>query len=249
MADMMDIYKRYAVNYDELVMAEDYQGNLSAFMLDEFNWDGKTVYEAGIGTGRVTSIFIDRVDMCYGFDREQHMLDRCRRNLSKFSDRLCLAPCDNTDLTIPPVKADTFIQGWSFGHVMVDNAAQFQKIFHIIHEKINEILKPDGTIILIETMGTNVSEPGAPLPVLSDFYGLLENEYHFSRKVLDTSYRFNDVTEAARIMGFFFGEQMAENILKCASSNNTANCNLSGNNHLSKVIPEFTGIWYKTLKS
>ena len=48
-----------ADEYDRLVRYEDYKGNLKRFLLRKIDWQGKVVFEADIGTGRVTIIFIE----------------------------------------------------------------------------------------------------------------------------------------------------------------------------------------------
>ena len=232
MPNMMEIYKKHAPNYDELVNAEDYRQNLNTFLLEAIDWREKTVIEAGIGTGRVTRIYMDQVRRIFGFDREQHMLDQCRKNLHQCDpEKLILDMADNTRL--PPIleSADIFIEGWSFGHTVGENKTTFETVFKNIHETICRMLKPNGIIVLIETLGTNTTEPGAPSQTLASFYKLLENQYQFHRHVISTDYKFPSCQEAARVMGFFFGEQMEADILKSGIC----------------IIPEFTGIWVKRL--
>jgi len=231
MPDMMEIYKKYSANYDELVTAEDYEGNLSSFLGEEILWKNQIVYEAGIGTGRITGACIDKVKAWYGFDREQHMLRRCSENLSGYKNRLHLKPADNEHLPLIPEPADIFIEGWSFGHTMVENEKHYAEVFESIYSRIETNLKETGKIIIIESLGTNVGEPAAPLPILKDFYALLEKHYQFKRTTLRTDYRFPDSEEAARIMGFFFGDRMKEDIIKTGKT----------------IIEEYTGVWMKDL--
>ncbi len=229
MAEMMEIYKKHAANYDELVNAEDYENNLNKFLLKEIDWKDKTVYEAGIGTGRVTQIYINDVKKCYGFDREQHMLDKCHENLINFEKKIQLKTGINTILKPAETSSDLFIEGWSFGHTMNENKNQYKEIFKSMYEQITQLLNPQGKIIIMETMGTNVEEPSGKIGVLEEFYDLLEKEYGFKRYVLRTDYKYPDYMEAARIMGFFFGDEMKNDILTNKKT----------------IIKEFTGIWIK----
>jgi len=91
MPTMYEIYQNHATEYDELVTAEDHQDNLGKYLRSIINWDDRIVYEAGIGTGRVTGYFLQRIKKCYGFDREEHMLEKCRENHQAYSDKLILA--------------------------------------------------------------------------------------------------------------------------------------------------------------
>ena len=228
MPEMMEIYKKHSSNYDELVNAEDYKKNLDTFLHEKISWKNKIVYEAGIGTGRVTKIYIDKINHVYGFDREQHMLNKCKENLCDFSN-YSLDVCENTELKMIPQIADIFIEGWSFGHTIIENKNNYQSVFEKIHNHFIKILREKGKIVLIESCGTNVTEAVNTGAVLEEFYSHIENKYQFKKHVISTDYKFQDYKEAARIMGFFFGNEMSEDIIK-----NEKN-----------IIPEFTGIWIK----
>jgi hypothetical protein len=92
-------------------------------------------------------------------------------------------------------------------------------------------VKPGGTLIVIETLGTGFTEPAAPAPELADYYAWLESQRGFGRHALRTDYGFDSVSEAARVLGFFFGEQMAALVAEGGSPR----------------VPECTGIWSKRL--
>lgn len=228
MPTMMEIYKNYSTNYDELIQAEDYNKELEKYLHENIYWNDKIVYEAGIGTGRVTKIFINKVKHVYGFDREQNMLNKCKENLINYKN-LSLGLCENTELKIISETADIFIEGWSFGHTIIENKDNYQSVFKGIFNQIIKILKGTGQIIIIESCGTNVSEPRIKSPVLEEYYKFLEEKYNFKKTIISTDYRFKNCDEASRIMGFFFGREMSDEILQ------------AGNN----IIPEFTGIWLK----
>jgi len=95
---------------------------------------------------------------------------------------------------------------------------------------ISDNLRKGGKSIIIETLGTNVSEPNPPEPILAYYYQSLESQLGYKKHVIQTDYDFTTVEEAARIMGFFFGEKMRTAILT---------------EQLDR-IQEFTGIWVKT---
>jgi SAM-dependent methyltransferase len=227
MPDMMEIYKKYAKNYDELIDAEDFKKNLDGFLHKEIDWENKTVYEAGIGTGRVTKIYIEKIKYIYGFDRELHMLNRCKKNLKDYLHKIHLDKAENTDLKIISEKVDIFIEGWSLGHTINENPENFKIIFKNIYNRIKKNVKNNGLIIFIETLGTNVKEPKESL-VLGEFYKHIEQEYQFKRHVISTDYQFSNTKEAARIMSFFFGDEITDNFEKDQT-----------------IIPEFTGVWIK----
>jgi SAM-dependent methyltransferase len=227
MPKMLDIYKKYAVNYDELVSAEDYENNLGDYLKNEIDWKNKKVYEAGIGTGRLTNYFIEEVSYCYGFDRELHMLEKCAENHIKYLGKLSLQESDNLKLKNNIPDIDIFIEGWSLGHTIIENSDNLVRISKSIIENIISIVKNNGQICIVESAGTNVENPVFKTPCLGDFYQILENDYNFKKTIISTDYKFSNYKEAARIMGFFFGDEMAEDIIEKKKN----------------IITEYTGIW------
>jgi precorrin-6B methylase 2 len=230
MPKMSEIYKKYAEDYDKLVQAEDYKQILKNYLKNNFNWNKRIIYEAGIGTGRLTDIFIKEVEKVYGFDKEAHMLERCQYNLKKHKEKIILNVGENEDLPLIEEKADIFIEGWSFGHTIVENGNNIAGITENILNKINRITAVDGEIILIETLGTHVNKPKINNVELTEFYNLLEKEYGFKKSIVRTDYKFNDYREASQVIGFFFGEEMGNKVLKSKS----------------KFVEEYTGIWRKS---
>jgi len=81
-------------------------------------------------------------------------------------------------------------------------------------------------MVLIETLGTNTDQPVALNPRLQKFYKLLVQQYRFHQEVLRTDYRFATEEEAERIVGFFFGEPMKEQL----------------NKEPRTIVPEWTGV-------
>jgi hypothetical protein len=91
------------------------------------------------------------------------------------------------------------------------------------------IVRPGGTIILLETLGTNRQTPRPPTPELATFFDWLENAHGFRRTWIRTDYRFASLQEAVELTRFFFGDEMADDIQARGSP----------------VVPECTGIWHR----
>ena len=233
MPSMYDIYRRHRAEYDRLVAAEDHEGHLSAFLHSKIDWHNKTVLEGGLGTGRVTELYLERALHLFGFDRELHMLEAARMRLARFSDKMELRPADNLSLPLLDLKADLFIEGWSWGHSIVDGAGSVAGMAATLFAEVRNNLLPGGLVVLIETLGTNVPSPAAPHPRLAEFYSLLQSHYGLQQTVLSTDYRFPSVAEAADTLGFFFGEAMARAVRDARSP----------------TIPEWTGVWWGALPS
>ena len=230
---MYEIYRRHRAEYDCLVAAEDHEGHLPAFLNSRIDWHGKSVLEGGLGTGRVTELYLDKARRLFGFDRESHMLEAARNRLARFSDKMELRPADNLSLPLLPQKADLFIEGWSWGHSIVDGSGSVNDIAAALFAGVRKNLLPGGLVILIETLGTNVSSPAAPHPRLAEFYQFLQSNYGLQQATLSTDYRFPSVSAAAATLGFFFGDAMSRAV---RASN-------------SPVIPEWTGVWWGPLPS
>ena len=223
MPDMLEVYKSYSDLYDELVNHEDYNNNLYKFLNDNIQWENKIVGEFGIGTGRVTKNYIDKAQKVFAYDNSQHMIDKAKLNLSNWADKIEYSILDNKQINSLEKKFDIIIEGWSFGHLVVqDNETRNQTIQMLI----NETTKRADTVIFIETMGTNVDLANPPGEKLSQFYhALVDNG--FKEHIIETDYKFSNHEEAGRIMGSFFGDSMKNDIIQ----------------RKLETIKEYTGIW------
>ena len=83
-------------------------------------------------------------------------------------------------------------------------------------------------MILFESLGTGNESPQR-LPHLERFYDWLK-ESRFSTRWIRTDYRFDSLSQAEQLAGFFFGEEMKARIRR--------------GNHI--TLPECTGVWWKT---
>jgi len=229
MPTMYEIYDNHSIEYDELVKHEDYKRNLPSTLNSIFDFNKKSVIELGVGTGRLTRLYIDSIESLLCFDRSQHMLDKAKINLQQFNEKITYDLCDNNTISRISNKADFVIEGWSFGHTVFDHQDKAEIKVDELVENCASLLKPGGQIIMLETLGTDTEEAKAPAEFLDLFYKRLENEHAFKRVVIETDYRFETVEEAARIMGFFFEGDTSESVKKKNST----------------IIKEFTGLWYR----
>ena len=227
MPSMYEIYEKYATQYDELVRCEDYKQNLKKLLQSLVKWENKIVIEAGIGTGRVTNLYIEKVTRVYGLDGSSHMLERLKKNLSSQLHKIELYCVDNLYLPELTEKGDVFIEGWSFGHTISDNENDVGETTRVLVEQSIRMTKEDGLIIFIETLGSNSEIAKAPKESLSNFYYLIEKKYGFTRHEISTDYKFPSVEEAARITGFFFGKDFGDAVLKSKKT----------------IVREWTGVW------
>ena len=220
---MFQIYQNYSDLYDELVNHEDYNNNLSKFLSSNIQWENKVVGEFGIGTGRVTKNYIDKVQKLYAYDNSQHMIDKAKVNLSKWADKIEYSILDNSKINSIENTFDIIIEGWSFGHLVVQADENINQTIQFL---ISETTKRAKEVIFIETLGTNVESPNPPGENLSQFYHALV-ESGFKEHIIQTDYKFNNFEEAGNIMGAFFGDTMKNDIIQKQLN----------------VIKEYTGIW------
>ena len=109
MPSMQEIYNNYSIQYDELVNHEDYNNNLSNYLLEKFNFSGKTIIELGVGTGRVTKIFAERAQSIFCYDKSQHMLNKAKINLNHHTSKIEFSQCDNYNIKKIKEKTDIVI--------------------------------------------------------------------------------------------------------------------------------------------
>lgn len=231
MPDHREIYKRHARRYDALVSREDHEGNLLRAIEAARPLAGARVVEMGAGTGRLTAMLAPRVETIHAHDSSAAMLDVARARLEPLGlDNWWLAVADNRALPMPSGRADLCIEGWSFGHATGWNPEGWRDDVAKMVSEMLRVLRPGGTAVILETLGTNTPEPTAPTSALADFYRLLEAD-GFTREVLKTDYRFASVDEAAELTGFFFGDAVATAVREKGDP----------------VVPEFTGLWTRRL--
>ena len=231
MPAMDEIYRRHRVEYDRLVAAEDHRHNLPTLLRRIVDWRGRRVVEAGTGTGRTTELYAAEAGSILCFEREPHMLEAARERLAAHAGKIEFQIADNLELPAVPEKAEIFIEGWSWGHSIVDGDGPVEAIADRLFENARRTLVEGGTAILIETMGTNRDAPEAPHLRLADFYGGLRTRRGMREEILRTDYRFASARDAADTLGFFFGEAMRRSVLDRGSPQ----------------IPEWTGIWHGPL--
>lgn len=95
--------------------------------------------------------------------------------------------------------------------------------------EMRRVLRPGGTAVILETLGTGRETPQPPTPALAELYAWLESEHEFTRQSLRTDYRFESLDEAEDIVRFFFGDELAAEVVA---------------NKWVK-LPECTGLWWR----
>ena len=225
MNQMTEMYSNFAAKYDDLINHEDYQNNLSEFLNNNIDWKDKSVNEFGVGTGRITQYYIDKIASTSIFDNSEAMLEVANNKLT--NSKVTIKNLDNTQIHTLEKQVDIVIEGWSFGHLIVDKQNEIYTWLDYLDKNVKRLAKQH--VIIIETMGTNVNIPTVSNSALKKMYSFLEGN-GYKKNIVKTDYLFETYQQAAEVMGSFFGAEMKNSIQKRKQS----------------IIPEYTGVWIYT---
>ena len=228
MPDHRKVYKQEAQNYQRLVAREDYQENLLPVILEIADLDHQDVIDLGSGTGRLACLLAPIARSVFAFDLFPQMLGVAASQLKDQGSGIFLAAAsDHRHVPLDAGSADLVLSGWSFCYLVVWEEQNWETSLEAGLQEINRLLRDDGKIIIIETLGTGGTSPEPP-EKLQEYYQYLERA-GFQRVWLRTDYQFQDREEALELVQFFFGEDMLDKI----------------GDELEPVLPECTGIWWK----
>jgi ubiquinone/menaquinone biosynthesis C-methylase UbiE len=227
MPDFKAIYAQHAERYHRLVAREDYQGNIARALNQIRPLAGLDVVELGAGTGRLTLLLAPFARSIRAFDESQAMLDVAAANLAHAGQaHVQLSLADNRALPAESASADLAIAGWTFGHMTEWFAESWRDEIGRAIAEMRRVLRPGGTAVIVETLGTGRETPAPPNTRLETYYTMLEQEQGFRRSWIRTDYRFESLAEDDELTGFFF-----DNPMPTIPAEQGA------------VVPECTGIW------
>mgnify|MGYP001044658656 FL=1 len=231
MPDFQTVYAQHAEQYDALVDHEDWEGAIERKLQEIRPLKDLDVVEFGAGTGRLTLLLAPHVRSLRIFDASQHMLDRAIAKLQRggFSHWEAQV-ADNRAVPAADASADLAISGWSFGHMTDWYPDTWRDEVTLALRELLRVLRPDGTAVLLETLGTGRETPQPPTAALAEYYAMLEQQFGFSSDWIRTDYRFDSATEAAVTTSFFFGTAMPAMVQPSGHA----------------IVPECTGVWWFT---
>jgi ubiquinone/menaquinone biosynthesis C-methylase UbiE len=224
------IYQTDADRYEALVSREDYQENIARAIDGIINVAGLDVFDLGAGTGRLTLLLAPRARSIRAFDVSEEMLRVCRERLvrSRLSNwQVDLA--DHRQLPVEDHSADLAVSGWSVSYLAVWNQDNAQGELDKWLVEMKRVLRPGGTIILLESLGTGSEEPVRLEHVESTYQWLDVNE--FENTWIRTDYQFASLEEAIELSRFFFGDELGSKVERNRWT----------------VLPECTGVWWKRM--
>lgn len=232
MIDHEEIYKNEAERYDLLVSREDYQGRILPALRTIRRLEGCDVAELGVGTGRLTVLIAPLVNSIRAFDNSTHMLEFAARRLDTLGIKnTTFRVADHRELPIEDSCVDISLSGWSIGYFASHENPGWRRDVDQALVEMKRILRPGGTIIILETLGTGSGDPRVPTRELEAYYAYLEENQGFECTWIRTDYRFACLEEAEQTVEFFFGAPLSRRVREEKLT----------------VVPECTGIWWRKL--
>jgi len=226
-----EVYASHADRYELLVSREDYEQNIPRKLNQLINFNSKDVIELGSGTGRLAHMLAPMARSVLALDASPKMLEVAAAKLGEAGLRNWgVAAADHRALPIPDRAADIVISGWSIVYLVVWNESAWESELAKGLDEMRRILRPGGSIVILETLGTGHESPHPP-DNLVEYFSYLE-QHGFEHTWIRTDYRFESLEEAEDIAGFFYGEAMLDEIV----------------NSDAVTLPECTGIWWKKIE-
>jgi ubiquinone/menaquinone biosynthesis C-methylase UbiE len=228
--DHARIYAENAAGYERLVGREDYRGSILTAVRQIRDLEGLEVVELGAGTGRLTCLLAPMVKSIAAFDISSHMLELAATKLRRAGRQNCgLAVADNRALPVDAQVANLVISGWSIVYTVVWNKETWRHELERTLAQMKRVLRPGGTIMILETLGTGYETPTPPDEMVAYLDSL--DRAGFSFTWIRTDFLFRSLEEAQELTTFFFGEEMITRLISTDPV----------------ILPECTGIWWLDL--
>ena len=229
MDHFINIYNNRADDYHRMMALEDVEGNLAGALKRVSSLTGKRVLDLGTGTGRLPMMFADQTEQMVGLDLHAGMLQEHLRQRVRQNGLWGLVQGDMQLLPLPTGWADVVMAGWAIGHFVGWYGEDWPTRIGRVLREMHRVVRPDGSLIIIETLTTGSLEPAPPSKGLATYYAWLESEWGFQRQQIRTDYQFDSVDEAVAHTEFFFGSDLATAIREQGWAR----------------LPEWTGVWAK----
>jgi ubiquinone/menaquinone biosynthesis C-methylase UbiE len=221
------IYDKQAEAYEAMVSR---QPDLSDIIHGIRPYEGLDVLDLGAGSGRLSMLLARDARSMICTDISEPMLDILDDKLYEVYDsrNWTTVVADHRSLPVDSSSVDLIVSGWSISYLADSSHEEWRENLELVMTELQRVLRPGGTILIMETMGTGSETPNPP-DFLTGYYAQLEHRYGFSHQWIRTDYVFDTVEEALQNTGFFFGEELTDKIHANQWS----------------TVPECAGIWWK----
>jgi len=223
------LFADQAEKYDRFVSAEDHEGNLLHALrrLGRLNRE-QAVADLGTGTGRIAFLVAPIVRHVYGIEPVGGMRSCAESKRKKLGVKnVDFLPGEHRDIPLPDHSVDLVMEGWAFLQAFSGAYPEWRAEFDAIRKETRRILRPGGTVVYIETMGSLHlwDEPPARTSLLYDYF---ERELGLRKTVIRTDYKFASIEDAVDLGTFFFGDEVGAEIRQVGEP----------------IVPEATALWH-----
>ncbi|GIQ67816.1 class I SAM-dependent methyltransferase [Xylanibacillus composti] len=225
MPDHNAIYLHEADTYDRMVSR---QQDIIPAIAAIRPYGGLDVADIGAGTGRLSVPIARQARSLVALDASGAMLRVAEAKLAALGLRNWRTEVSSHfPLPLASDSIDMVVSGWSLSYSVNAHVPDGLANLDQAISEMKRVLRSNGTIILIETLGTGCETPHV-YEFLQPYYTALAEQYGFSHTWLRTDYTFKDAQEAEELTRFFFGEALAGQV---------------ADEQLTRV-PECAGIWW-----
>jgi len=206
------------------------QPDLTKYINEIQPFKGMDILDLGAGSGRFACSLAKQAKSMICTDKSESMLKLLERKLKKqgLNRNWKTYVADHRELPIKDKSIDIVISGWSVSYLAYTGNENWKENLEQVISEMIRVLKPGGTIILFETMGTGTELPDPP-EYLIPYFSALTQQYGFNHRWVRADYEFSTSEEAKEGMEFFFGEELVKKIVENQWS----------------TVPECAGIWWK----
>lgn len=225
-----NIYASQAADYERLISKQS-SLHLYRQLSSIIDFTGKDIIDLGAGTGRISSILSGVAHTIIALDKSVAMLEVAKTKLEQ--SRLknwSIAQADHRDLPLPDLCADVIVSGWSISYLTNTGQDNWEDNLNLILAEAKRVLRPNGLIIIVETLGTGCTTPSPP-DYLKPYYTMLEQQLGFLHTSFRVDYHFDNIEQALSLSNFFFGHSIAHAIQQ----------------NQSRILPECAGMWWRYL--
>ncbi|MGF7047853.1 ubiquinone/menaquinone biosynthesis C-methylase UbiE [Paenibacillus sp. DS2015] len=228
MPDHTSIYEKEAEKYHELISKQP-------ILKDEIEairpFSGLDVVDMGAGTGRLSTVLATQAQSLIALDASEAMLQITANRLRTAGlNNWQTQVADHRKLPLANSSADLIISGWSISYLGGNHIPDWEHNIDTVIREMSRVVRSDGTLIIIETLGTGFEVPSPP-DFLQPYYSALIHKYGFSHKWIRTDYEFDHIQQAEELTRFFFGDVLANRVV----------------NEHRVHLPECAGIWWLQL--
>jgi SAM-dependent methyltransferase len=234
MPDQMTIYCQHAAQYDQLTAHEDYEQRLYPALAAIRSFDRADIVEWGAGTGRVSALVAPYARSIVAGDLHAHMLPVAAAKYRQFAHlKWHTVAMEHRHAPLPDRVADVALAGWTLCYLARKFYGEsWQRQLTQAIDEMRRVLRPGGTIIIIETLGTGETEPRPMADWFAEYFAFLENDLGFQSTAIRTDLKFDSLDQAAATISFFFGDDWDDKVRR--------------NNWI--IVPECTGLWWKVVE-